>query len=342
MNLYNKIYESLSKIVYHYTQNPESIYRTDKLHSSIYYDGLTKERRVKDEIYYISTARSINSAYISRGVTFELDGEKLSSNYKAEAFDYYSSVPNYKRTEFEDRIILNEPVIFNFHKYIKKIYIILGDYDVEWSKKWVVNLVNLTEDYCKKFGLEYEVLKAMKKGVSPYKKMEFPEGYFDEELESQEIAELNKYTLMQAEQELDFSYTGLTDLMTIIHILSEEWVNKSVSGIKRDNYNRLRYYELDKEIIFSKRRSNYRPFVYWIFDLLKERGIKPDIFSLTNELKEITMQTMSEEDYTKPITNLRAIRDEEMDFQMLVSRIDIPHYIKDWIKEKEKTIEKYR
>ena len=103
-------------------------------------DGTQAEEEIRQS-YYLSTARSPNSAYIAKGlwsfsVVLELDGAKLAQKYKGSAIDYWgpkyykddNGVPERKRHdrfEAEDRVFAPTPFIPSI-PYIRAIYGMIG------------------------------------------------------------------------------------------------------------------------------------------------------------------------------------------------------------------------
>lgn len=129
----------LSPVLYHQTRliNAVNILRTNRfeLKHSV---GNEFESKVNGTDYYMSTARSMTSAYIAgkSGVVFELDGVKLSQRYSGTAMDYfnpsrykYTSGPGDARAELfeaEDRVFSDKPFIMA-RQYIKRAYCVVPE-----------------------------------------------------------------------------------------------------------------------------------------------------------------------------------------------------------------------
>jgi len=83
--------------------------------------------------FYLSTTRSVLGSYSSghrTGTILNLDGNKLSNNYKIGAVDYWG--PEFRRinpakNEMEDRVYNHTPTIPDAINYIKSIHIMVDD-----------------------------------------------------------------------------------------------------------------------------------------------------------------------------------------------------------------------
>lgn len=128
----------LSPVLFHRTgtRAAANIMRTDRFELKPS-EGTEAEQKFSQS-YYLSTARSPNSAYIMKGassqsVVFELDGVKLAQKFKGSAIDYWG--PDYykygdatgnhdlrsERFEAEDRIYSKDKFL-PASKYIKAVY----------------------------------------------------------------------------------------------------------------------------------------------------------------------------------------------------------------------------
>jgi hypothetical protein len=155
----NLLTENISDIVYFYTslQSAYKIIHNDVMYLSSTLAGTANNNKTK-ELYYMSTTRVKNSdfgysnKYNSNGVRFELDGRKLSQNFKGVPYSYwgnsmgkgyyyrsddesFGSKQKHIRDEAEDRIYLNKPTIENFvSNYVKRIDVMLNSDDEELLK----------------------------------------------------------------------------------------------------------------------------------------------------------------------------------------------------------------
>jgi len=144
IKLKHLIDEGLSDIVYHYTSvlNLKNIIRDNEFRASIALGSEPDLNINGKKFYYMSTTRSKGTGYNIGQVCLVLDGRKLHQRYKGLPVDYWqpSKDPDYYaspeqfikhafRSEQEDRIILDKPVIENALSYIKEIHIYIdADY----------------------------------------------------------------------------------------------------------------------------------------------------------------------------------------------------------------------
>lgn len=134
------ITERMSSVTYHHLTVYDliSIIESDtfvmtKMHSySDEYKLVPKKKKFKDEMYFMSTARSLSSNFPQNSLhgdaIIKLDGEKLNHKYQSQPVDYYGSEyadKENKRVEAEDRLISNNGEIEDFNQYIKEIMVIV-------------------------------------------------------------------------------------------------------------------------------------------------------------------------------------------------------------------------
>jgi hypothetical protein len=112
--------------VYHYTYKIKEIITSNKMNLSSNLG--TSADKFSDKFFFLSLSRTpgVNIGYgrfhRSRLV---LDGNKLNQNFKSIPVDYWEDKRgDVDRSEYEDRIISDKPVIDNFNKYIIRIEIV--------------------------------------------------------------------------------------------------------------------------------------------------------------------------------------------------------------------------
>jgi hypothetical protein len=122
--LVNIITENLSDIVWHYTDHPLSILKSNKFSLSTETGSdVTKGGKA----FFMSTARSKLGSYSESpsGVIFKLDGRKLNQKYKGRPYDYWGGAGLKNReegkSEMEDRLYSDDPIIENADSYILEI-----------------------------------------------------------------------------------------------------------------------------------------------------------------------------------------------------------------------------
>lgn len=143
--------ERISAVVYHYTNIPafDNIVRTNKFRLS---DNPTPDPDLEpynvnaDKYkYYMSVARTRTPGYsrISReayskplSVRFQLDGNKINSNYKGKPFDYFgalkaNAIKKNEYDEYEDRIYNSDMYIPRAKSYITRVDVTLDGEDVQ-------------------------------------------------------------------------------------------------------------------------------------------------------------------------------------------------------------------
>lgn len=132
--------ESMSSTVFHATDE-HSLYGivfTNTFKLSTIKDDKLDHNPVNEEKYkyFMSTARTVNSLYTKgfinagSGAIIELDGAKLSHNYKGKAVDWFAGTErqkqfgNIKYDEAEDRLYSKAPAVPHAQKYIKAVHIL--------------------------------------------------------------------------------------------------------------------------------------------------------------------------------------------------------------------------
>ena len=121
---YFLIWESASDIVWHFSNNPLSILKTNKFSLGT---EIGPDSTKSGYPFYISTARSKTGSYSEnpRGIIFKLNGRLLNANYKSKPVDYWAGSGIKSRDlgshEMEDRIYSKNPIIPNATKYILEI-----------------------------------------------------------------------------------------------------------------------------------------------------------------------------------------------------------------------------
>lgn len=119
------IYENL----YHYT-NVDAAYNILNSNRFMLSLGATRDAEEpinKGKLYFLSLARSPESEYFhayQSGVIFVLNGEKLSHNFKVVPVDYWGNSRIYKKSEYEERLLLDKPFFDDAVDYIKEIHIL--------------------------------------------------------------------------------------------------------------------------------------------------------------------------------------------------------------------------
>lgn len=153
------INEGFSEVLYHFTtiQSLYNILRTNsiRLSSTFSTPNGADDYSHGNKIYYLSCTRQSNGSLgfsHNRDVRIELDGRLLSYRYSGKAIDYwgssggkshyYDTESNGKRreidykqpfTENEDRIVSNEPFIYDISNYVKHIDIFLPSKDYDFN-----------------------------------------------------------------------------------------------------------------------------------------------------------------------------------------------------------------
>ena len=128
------LFEGISDILFHRTgfKNLIQILEKDQfeLRPTFAKPAEQEQTRRKTDLYFMSTARTKNSKYISdsRSPVLTLDGKKLKQNYSGYGMDYYG--PAWREIqsgeyEQEDRVFSQKPNITNAKKYILSIEIVM-------------------------------------------------------------------------------------------------------------------------------------------------------------------------------------------------------------------------
>jgi len=131
------LFEGISDILFHRTGfgNLKQILEKDQFELRPTFANPIEQEytKKKTDLYFMSTARTKNSKYISDSGTpvLTLDGRKLKQNYSGYGMDYFGpswrEVSGVRRKyEQEDRIFSQQPTIPNAKKYILMIEIVMG------------------------------------------------------------------------------------------------------------------------------------------------------------------------------------------------------------------------
>ena len=171
------ISEGISRVVYHITNSISmssiATYDMFKLTPMIDETGanvLDPSKIESGHWYYMSTARSTSSAYItdvagvSGDIILVLDGEKLQTKYRGGPVNYYSQQnikaakeasfsSDRKYSEQEDRIYNKTPYIKQASRYIKEIRVDLSEWGQNIPKKILKNIISIAK-YAKKYNIK--------------------------------------------------------------------------------------------------------------------------------------------------------------------------------------------
>ena len=149
----DKLVESLSSIVYHYTGllNGFNILKNNKLLLQSVLGG-NSDNYGNGKMYYLSTTRqrSNTSGYRKNTtgvVRLELDGNKLNQRYKGKPIDYWGkNFRNSDNFEMEDRLLSNEPEIYPASDYIKRVDIFINPNN-EVQVKYAKNILSILSSF---------------------------------------------------------------------------------------------------------------------------------------------------------------------------------------------------
>lgn len=161
------IKENFSKNLYHFCsyQALAGICQQNAFYLRNSYGSGTADDLHKNKKFYISFTRVKHGSFGYSDflpVRITLDGEKLQYNYEGKAVDYWGNEQGkehyYKeknidklqrRTENEDRLFSNSPVIKNANKYITRIDVLLDENADEETMKYI--------DFIKQFTTRYNI-----------------------------------------------------------------------------------------------------------------------------------------------------------------------------------------
>jgi len=145
-------YESVSNIVWHISNSPLEILKSDKFSLGT---ETGPDSTKSGKAFYLSTARSKTGTYSKSptGIMFKLNGSLLNQRFKGKAIDYWAGSGLKDRSkesnEMEDRIYSSSPVIPNARKYIMGIYCwISSDYDHSYA-----HYIKKVEEYAKELNI---------------------------------------------------------------------------------------------------------------------------------------------------------------------------------------------
>ena len=120
--------EGLTDILYQY-RSPHTILKIlqkDSFYPSVGFGTPSEVDINKGYKYYLSFARNLRGTYHQQGkmaAYMVLDGRKLGYRFKGSAVDYWQWGHDVKKTEVEDRLFTNKPVIKDANQYIESIHI---------------------------------------------------------------------------------------------------------------------------------------------------------------------------------------------------------------------------
>ena len=125
--------EGLTDVLYQY-RSPQTILKIlqkDAFYPSVGFGTPSEVDINKGYKYYLSFARNLRGTYHQQGkmaAYMVLDGRKLGERFKGSAVDYWLSGggefgTQHKKTEVEDRLFTNKPVIKDATQYIESIHV---------------------------------------------------------------------------------------------------------------------------------------------------------------------------------------------------------------------------
>ena len=125
------IQEALTDVLYQYRSVPTilNILKKNAFFPSVAFATPSEVEINKGYKYYLSFARNLRGAYHKQGrmsAYMVLDGRKLGERFKGSAVNYWGNMAyaaGKKKTEVEDRLFTNEPVIKNVAQYIESIHV---------------------------------------------------------------------------------------------------------------------------------------------------------------------------------------------------------------------------
>jgi len=122
------IQEGFTDILYQY-RSPHTILKIlqkDSFFPSVGFGTPSEVDINKGYKYYLSFARNLRGTYHQQGkmaAYMVLDGRKLGYRFKGSAVDYWQWGHDVKKTEVEDRLFTNKPVIKDANQYIESIHV---------------------------------------------------------------------------------------------------------------------------------------------------------------------------------------------------------------------------
>lgn len=120
--------EGLTDVLYQY-RSPQTILKIlqkDAFYPSVGFGTPSEVDINKGYKYYLSFARNLRGTYHQQGkmaAYMVLDGRKLGERFKGSAVDYWQWNQDVKKTEVEDRLFTNKPVIKGATQYIESIHV---------------------------------------------------------------------------------------------------------------------------------------------------------------------------------------------------------------------------
>jgi hypothetical protein len=331
----NKLFESLTDIVYHFTHVFNLI---DILKENVFYAstnlGSSSDLSInKNKFYFFSTTRSKSTGYNIGNVKLVLDGRKLNQKYKGFPIDYwkysknpkdYGDVQNnpsdkaaYKRAllsgEQEDRIALDDPEIKNATSYILEVHILLEKYFMNRYKKsqikFIIDELNNYNIPVYFYQIEKDYLLQNKKNIIDPLTLE---GFKDEHKEDYVKTYHSKLYFLDRIAAL-LCYKDANNFNKLIKELelNEEDIEKLKKQIKNDTYN---YYQHDDKFTRSEfnnvikseihnRRSDHDKITVKLLkilaDDLKKLGTKTILEYIDKKLEQINEKFNNINDITE-------------------------------------------
>lgn len=311
--------EGVSDVLYHKSNSPMGIFETDTFHASLVAGREVHVTPTDESAWYMSTARTLASSYMPEGVVFsvvfELDGKKLMARYKGKPVEFFQS-GSASRTasskakrlalrqdtgftdvevEAEDRILLREPTIPRFSRFVRRIIVVTpfsrGEDGLHLSNRKVYGLSDVYRttkaaiEYGEKHGVQVDLLPYSPRFIHPNAKPldhEAVLGVYEDEL-----SVINPPFTIKSVNELMgiskwWAANAASEIGAILHLYYFGWVpyesTQSWEGADlRKDYPKPgwpRRIELTSDdLLYYARDPSTRPFVTHIVELMKADGV---------------------------------------------------------------------
>jgi len=262
--------EGLSSVLYHTTflKNVASILETDEFRLTPSFKNSAEFRIGSKKLFFLSTSRAKDNDYNNTkfanaffsdeiACILVLDGKALSNNYSGNPVDYWQTYDKKylsKKTEMEDRIYSDKPIIPNAKRYIREIHVLFKDGEISLrDRKYVIELKKSGIPiwlYDEEYTFEYQI-KRDAKPLSEFRFVQLATQPETKNIDKESTDKLLKRRAKRYGRDIDHSNTpdGLLFWIEILTTPITQFNNLSIStrnGISnlydiddRDMYNNL-------------------------------------------------------------------------------------------------------
>jgi hypothetical protein len=317
MNIYGKIFEGMSPVVFHSTFGMSGIEK----HNSIF--ASSPENALEGP--FISFSRSITGSYNKIGIIniiLEMDGNKLSSTLSGRSHVFQGAKDF--RGELEDRLRVPSGVLRSVNKYITRI-LVYSDMELLTRRANRYNLENFKKNinsairYSQNFNIPIFFIDKL--SLYKLKNIGILENIIEAALEAVSDEPLNPPVWNDPEGD---TRDYIKNILQTINLFKLGWYSdKNSIGFDIYDFEEKSFlyqeYDLD-DIKFAKKEPKLMALINWLWGILKEDGIKKESLDLAIEEKF--------EEFENPgLENIYYIENKEVTLDEISKTTKIPSYV---------------